>query len=191
MGPRRGPTLTLMLPTPIETPRLVIRRFVPDDAPFVLELLNEPGWLRFIGDKGIRTVEGARLYIERGPMKSYEAHGFGLSLVALRESGVPVGMAGLIRREGLDDVDVGFAFLERHMGRGYAREAAEAVIARGWEEFGLPRIVAITTPDNERSIRLLEAIGFRFERVFRMPGGDEDLNLYARERPPAAAAPAP
>jgi len=179
-----------MSPAPIETERLLIRRFNPDDAAFILELLNEPGWLRFIGDKGILTVEEARRYIERGPMASYEAHGFGLSLVALKESGVAAGMAGLIRREGLEDVDVGFAFLERHMGQGYAHEAAEAVVAQGWDRFGLARIVAITTPDNERSIRLLEALGFRFERVFRMPGGDEDLNLYAKERPSAAGSPA-
>ena len=174
----------------LETERLLIRPFTTDDGAFILELLNEPGWLRFIGDRGIRTVEDARGYIERGPMASYELHGFGLSLVALKESGAPVGMAGLIRREGLEDVDVGFAFLERHMGRGYAREAAEAVVAQGWEKFDLPRIVAITTPDNVRSIRLLEAIGFRFERVFRMPDDDEDLNLYAKERPAAAGSPA-
>ena len=173
---------------PIETERLLIRRFDLDDAVFILELLNEPGWLRFIGDKGIRTLEGARQYIERGPMASYEAHGFGLSMVALKESGLAAGMAGLIRREGLEDVDVGFAFLERHMGRGYAREAAEAVVAQGWDSFGLPRIVAITTPDNLRSIQLLEAIGFRFERQFQMPDDDEDLNLYAKERPAPTAA---
>lgn len=176
-----------MLPTPIETPRLLIRPFGPEDAAFILELLNEPGWLRFIGDKGIKTLEDARRYIERGPMASYVAHGFGLELVALKESGEAVGMAGLIRRESLEDVDVGFAFLERHMGRGYAREAAEAVVAQGWGAFGLPRIVAITTPDNERSIRLLEALGFQFERVFRMKGDDEDLNLYAKERPGGAS----
>ena len=172
---------------PLVTARLVIRPFTPDDAPFILKLLNEPGWLRFIGDRGIRSVEDARAYIERVPMTSYEKNGFGLSLVALKETGVAAGMAGLIRRDGLEDVDVGFAFLEEHMGRGYAREAAEAVVAQGWSAFALPRIVAITTTDNTRSIRLLEALGFRFERVFRMPDDDEDLNLYAMDRPGAPA----
>lgn len=176
-----------MTPEPIETPRLVIRRFTPEDAPFILKLLNEPGWLRFIGDRGIRSVEGARAYIESVPMASYEKHGFGLSAVEIKESGALAGMAGLIRREGLEHVDVGFALLEEHMGRGYAREAAEAVVAQGWSVFGLPRIVAITTTDNTRSIRLLESMGFRFVKVFRMPDDDEDLNLYAMDRPGAPA----
>ena len=178
-----------MFQRPIETPRLLIRRFTLEDDAFILELLNEPGWIRYIGDRNLKTLEDARGYLAKGPLASYEHHGFGLSLVSVKESGASAGMAGLIRRETLPDVDVGFAFLERHMGRGYAREAAQAVIAAGWEPLGLPRIVAITTTDNERSIHLLEGIGFSFERVFRLPDDDEDLNLYALERPGSAATP--
>lgn len=163
----------------LETERLRLRPIEPADAAFILELLNEPGWLRFIGDRGVRTLEAAHDYIRQGPAAMIERHGFGLLLVEHRGEGTPLGMCGLIKREALDDVDIGFAFLERHGRRGYAFEAASAVLAHAREVLGLARIVAITSVDNHASIRLLEKIGLRFEKVMKLPGGDEPINLFA------------
>ncbi len=150
-----------------------------DDAPFVLELLNDHDWIRFIGDRGVRTVEGARDYIEKGPAASYTKNGFGLYLTALKASGEPIGICGLIKRDTLEDVDVGFAFLPAFRGQGYALEASTAVMAYGRGTLGLTRIVAITVPENLSSIRLLEKLGLRFERTIRWPEDETDLSLYA------------
>ncbi len=168
----------------LETPRLALRELALADAGFILRLVNEPAWRRFIGDPGVRSLDGARAYVER-VRGSYARHGFGLWRVELKDGGTPVGLAGLLKREALDDVDVGFAFLEEHRGRGYATEAAGAVLAHGRRAFGLERVVAVASPGNAASIRVLEKLGFRFERMVALqPGGDE-VQLYAR--PPAAA----
>ncbi len=141
-----------------ETDRMFLRRLTVDDAEFVLALLTDPAWLRFIGDKGARTLEDARAYINNGPMAMYERLGFGLFVTERKSDGVPMGMCGLIKRDGLDDVDIGFAFLPAYRGRGYAFEAAAAVMDYGRNIVGLTRIVAITSPDNESSARLLEKL---------------------------------
>jgi RimJ/RimL family protein N-acetyltransferase len=166
----------------LETPRLELRHLSPDDGGFILELLNDPGWLRHIGDKGVRSLDDAREYIRNGPVAMYERAGHGLWLVQRREDGIPVGMCGLIKRDGLDDVDIGFAFLARHRGAGLALEAAQATLDYGYEVLGLPRIVAITSPANERSARLLERIGLRFERMIRMTPQSPELCLYVSSR---------
>lgn len=157
----------------LETDRLVLRRLAPDDAELILELLNQPSYLRFIGDKGVRTLDDARDYIRQGPMAMYERFGFGLYLTVLKDEGVPIGLCGLLKRDSLDDVDVGFAFLPRFWSKGYAFESASAVMAYGRSVLGLERIVAITVPDNESSIRLLEKLGMRFERTIRWEDGAE------------------
>jgi RimJ/RimL family protein N-acetyltransferase len=167
--------------TVLETERLRLRRLTPDDAPFMFELVTDPSWIEFIGDRGLRTHEDARSYIVEKYVADYERHGFGLYAVELKESGAPVGICGLIKREGLDDVDLGFAFLPRHTGLGYASESAVAVMAHGREALGIGRIVAITLPGNRRSIRVLEKAGLRFERLIRMPGDEDELALYAHE----------
>jgi RimJ/RimL family protein N-acetyltransferase len=164
----------------LETDRLVLRELTPEDAGFILRLLNEPSWLRFIGDKGVRTVEDARDYIVNGPMAMYARHGFGLWLVELRDAAVPIGMCGLIKRDSLEDVDLGYALLPEHWGKGYAREAAAASMAHGRDAVGLRRIVAFTDPDNEPSRRLLEDLGFAFERLFRLTGGVPESKLFGR-----------
>jgi RimJ/RimL family protein N-acetyltransferase len=166
----------------LETERLALRRLTSDDAPFMLELVTDPSWIEFIGDRGLKTVEDARAYIVDRYVGDYERHGFGLYLVALRETGEALGICGLIKRDSLDDVDVGFAFLPRHVGRGYASEAAVASLEYGWRDLGLRRIVAITIPSNRRSIRVLEKAGLKFVKTFRMAGDDEELSLYAVER---------
>jgi RimJ/RimL family protein N-acetyltransferase len=165
----------------LETDRLVLRRLALDHADFVLELVNDPSWLRFIGDKGVRTLADARGYIQDGPLAMYERHGFGLYRVELKEGAVPLGLCGLIKRDALDDVDIGFAFLPGFRGKGYAAEAASAVIAYGREVIGLERIVAITSPDNDSSIRLLEKLGLRFDRMLQLPGGDTETKLFVHE----------
>ncbi|MBC7929742.1 MAG: GNAT family N-acetyltransferase, partial [Rubrivivax sp.] len=149
----------------IETERLKLRRMLADDAEFILELLNEPSFIRNIGDKGVRTIADARLYILNGPRASYERFGFGLYLVELKESVAPIGICGLIKRESFADVDIGFAFLPRFWSKGYAFESASAVKAYGLETLGLRRIVAIANPDNDGSIRVLEKIGLKYERM--------------------------
>jgi ribosomal-protein-alanine N-acetyltransferase len=160
-----------------DTDRLRLRLLTPEDAPFILELLNEPAFIQNIADKGVRTLDAARGYILDGPMASYARHGFGLFAVERKESDCPIGICGLIKREGLDDVDIGFAFLERHWSKGYAVEAAAATLAYGLRDLGLPRIVAITAPDNQGSIQVLERIGMRFEGMLDLPkyGGENRL----------------
>jgi len=168
--------------TILETPRLRIRAFTVDDAPFAYELVNDPDWIRNIGDRNVRTLEDARGYLERGPIAMQEKHGFSLFAVILKESDVTIGMCGLIRREVLEDVDIGFAFLPAYRGQGYALESAQAVMDYAWGPLGLERLVAIVAPGNAPSIRLLESLGFTFERMMRLPNDDEDLRLYGRAR---------
>jgi len=149
------------------------------DCAFILELVNEPSWLRFIGDKGVKTQQDALRYIENGPMAMYKRRGFGLYIVELKDGREPVGICGLIKREGLDDVDLGFAFLPRFWRNGYAFESAAAVMAYGRTALGLRRIVAILSRDNHRSSKLLQRLGFFFERTVKLHPDDEELDLYA------------
>jgi len=152
-----------------------------EDSEFILELLNEPSWLRFIGDKGVRTLDDARDYILKSLVAMYERLGFGLYLTELKDEGVPVGMCGLIKRDSLEDVDIGFAFLPKFCGKGYAYESASAVMAYGKITFGLHRMVAITTPDNDGSARLLEKLGFNFERMVKLSDDGEEVCLFASD----------
>src|SRR5262245_37459408 len=150
-----------------QTERLVVRWLETDDAPFIVDLLNQPSWLRYIGDRGVKTLDDARRYLLEGPIEMYRRVGFGLYLLEQRDTREPVGMCGLIKRDTLDDVDLGFALLPQFWGQGYAFEAADAVLAYGRGAVGLQRIVAICTPDNESSVKLLERLGFRFEQMVR------------------------
>ena len=160
----------------IETSRLVVRRFSEDDAEFAVRLLNEPSFLRYIGDRKVRTIADARKYIREGPLASYTRHGFGLYVVELKDSRVPIGICGLLKRESLEDCDVGFAFLPQFWSRGYAFEAASAVLAEA-RAAGMKRILAITAPDNVASIALLEKLGFRFDRFARIDENGPELNV--------------
>ncbi|MDB6085318.1 MAG: Ribosomal-protein-alanine acetyltransferase [Gammaproteobacteria bacterium] len=168
--------------TVIECERLRLRELGLHDAPFILTLLNEPSFVRFIGDKGVRTLADAREYISKGPMDSYRRFGFGLYLAVLREGGVSIGICGLVKRETLADVDVGFAFLPEHRSKGYAVESATAVLAYGRETLGLKRIVAITARDNDGSIAVLEKIGLRLEGTITLVEGGPELALFGLPR---------
>ena len=165
----------------LETPRLVLRRLTSDDAPFILRLLNEPSWHRYIGDKGVRTLADARSYIESGPLEMYQRLGFGLYCVELKESGAPIGLCGLIRRASLENVDLGFALLPEFWAQGYARESSSGVLEYAVRVLGLQKVVAITSQDNFASAKLLERLGFRFERVAQLAVDAAEVNLYARE----------
>jgi RimJ/RimL family protein N-acetyltransferase len=163
----------------LETDRLNLRWLSTEDAEFILELLNEPSFLRFIGDKGVRTLDDARAYILNGPVDMYKRLGFGLYLTELKDGGVPIGICGLIKRDGLDDVDIGFAFLPKFWAKGYAYEAAAAVMTYGKDVLDLKRIVAITSPDNHGSAKVLEKLGMQFERMVRLSEGAEEVRLFA------------
>lgn len=163
------------------TERLVLRELREEDAEFMLALLNEPSFHQYIGDRGVRTVEEARGYIRNGAMASYAEHGFGLWLVLRKEDGVPVGICGLLKRETLVDVDVGFAIRPAYWRRGYAVEAGAAALEYGQESHGLRRVVAITQADNAGSIRVLEKLGLQFERRIEWPDATEGVLLYSRE----------
>jgi len=162
----------------LETERLILRRFVVEDAQFVLNLVNEPSFLRYIGDKKIRTLDDARQYILSGPVASYERHGFGLCLVELRDSHTPIGMCGLLKREELPEPDIGFALLPEFWNKGFAFEAAAAVLRDARERLGLQRVLAITSLDNEASIKVLQRLGFTFDRVTKLAADREQVKLF-------------
>jgi RimJ/RimL family protein N-acetyltransferase len=167
----------------IRSERLDLRELDLQDDEFILRLLNEASFLRFIGDKGVRTLADARDYISQGPMDSYRRFGFGLYLTSLRASGEPIGICGLVKREGLADVDVGFALLSQYCSRGYASESAAAVLAYGKQQLRLQRIVAITAPDNHASIAVLEKIGLTFERLIRLSEHSPQLKMFGPAGP--------
>ncbi len=165
--------------TTLSTARLRLRPMDEADAPFLLEILNEPAFIRNIGDRGVRTVEQAVTYMRERIIAQYERHGFGMGLVELTESGEPVGICGLIKRESLDDIDVGFSLLERYWSRGYAAEAATAVVNDARDVRKLARLVAIVAPHNTPSVRLVEKLGFHLEKKVRLTPDDDELLLFA------------
>lgn len=167
--------------TVLETERLSLRKLTIEDAQFILTLLNEPSFIRYIGDKQVRNVEDAEAYILNGPVASYERNAFGLYLVQLRESYTPVGMCGFLKRAELPDPDIGFAFLPEFWRKGFAFEAAAALLQDARARLKLQRILAITSLDNEASIKLLERLGFRFERVTQLAADREQVKLFATD----------
>jgi RimJ/RimL family protein N-acetyltransferase len=162
-----------------ETERLKLREFSREDAPFLLELLNTPEWIKFIGDRNVRTIDEARDYASNRLISSYHRFGFGLYMVQLKKSSIPIGMCGLVRREALEDVDLGFAFLPEYTGLGYAREASTAAMDVARKKVKSKRLVAITMVDNSHSINLLQKLGFNFEKTVNFPGEDQTLMMYA------------
>ncbi|MBK8552197.1 MAG: GNAT family N-acetyltransferase [Ignavibacteria bacterium] len=163
----------------ITTERLTLSHVSSEDAEFILELLNTPGWIEFIGNKNVKTLPDAENYIQRVLIKSYEEFGFGLYLVKLKAGNIPIGICGLIKRKALEDVDIGFAVLPSYSGKGYAYESAAATLSFAKTEFGLKKIAAITNKDNVSSIRLLEKIGLKFEKTIIFPGEEKELMLFA------------
>jgi RimJ/RimL family protein N-acetyltransferase len=173
----------------LDTDRLSLRHLEAADAAFMLQLLNDPSFIRNIGDRGVRTEQAARQYTLDGPIASYQRHGYGLYLVELKSTGEPAGICGLVKRDYLEDPDIGFAFLPAYWHQGYAFESAVAVKAHAFDVLHLPRLLAITSPGNSSSIRLLEKLGLGFQRMITPPGRDEVLRLFSIERAPPPQAP--
>jgi RimJ/RimL family protein N-acetyltransferase len=165
----------------LATQRLNLRRLCVEDAAFMLGLLNQPAWLRFIGDRGVSTVEQARNYIINGALQSYARFGFGFYLVELKVAGTPIGICGLAKRDYLTDVDLGYALLPQFWAQGLAREAAAGVLDLARNVLQLRRLVAITTFDNDSSIRVLDKLGFSYERAIVHPETAERLKLFSVE----------
>lgn len=165
--------------TVFETERLRLRYFTLDDADFIIRLLNTPGWLEFIGDRNVKDKEQAENYLRNGAFKSYELNGFGLSMVEIKDGNIPIGMSGILRRDELDNPDIGFAFLPEYMGRGYALEISSALMKYAKDELKMEKILAITLPHNKPSIRLLEKIGLSYQKHFSFPGTREELMLFS------------
>jgi len=168
----------------LRTARLQLRELAPRDAPFILGLLNEPSFIQNIGDRGVRTLEDAHAYLVNGPIASYTRHGFGLYLVELAGTERPIGICGILQRDALPDPDLGFAFLPAYWGQGFAFEAAAEVRRYARTELGVGRLLAITNPQNDPSIRLLEKLGFRFEGMMRLENDETELKLFADEHEP-------
>jgi RimJ/RimL family protein N-acetyltransferase len=166
----------------LETDRLILRELCVDDAPFMLELLNDPDFLGNIGDRKVRTLDDARAHIEEKYLAHYARHGFGIYLVARKSDGASIGMCGLVKRDALDDIDIGYAMLPAYRRRGHALEAARATIEYAFGSLGLHRVVALTWLHNDASSNLLDRLGMKYERTIRLAEGVDESRLFAMER---------
>jgi [ribosomal protein S5]-alanine N-acetyltransferase len=162
----------------LETERLILRKFTLDDAPFMLELLNTPSWLQFIGDRNVHTIEDAENYLKNGTLKSYQEHGFGFYAVIEKEGGQTIGMCGLIKRDSLPNIDIGFAFLPNLISKGFGYESASATLDYALNVLKIKRIIAIVNPDNEKSIGLIKKIRMQFEQMIKFGNEDKELMLF-------------
>jgi RimJ/RimL family protein N-acetyltransferase len=167
-----------------ETPRLVVSEFQQSDASFILQLLNTKGWLKYIGDRGVKDIRTAERYIADRLRKGYAEQGFGFWKVSLKETGKPIGMCGLVKREALEDVDLGFAFLPEHEGKGFGYEAASATMKYAQNVRRIKKLVAITVEYNEASIALLKKLGFTYDKRCKLAEDDEELLLFQIELTP-------
>ncbi len=163
----------------LETERLILRKFTLADAPFMLELLNTPAWLQFIGDRNVHSIEDAENYLKNGTLKSYQEYGFGFYAVIEKSSELTIGMCGLIKRDTLPDIDIGFAFLPNLISKGFGFEAASATIDYALNVLKIKRIIAIVNPDNEKSIGLIKKIGMQFEQMIKLGDEEKELMLFA------------
>ena len=163
----------------LETKRTILREVVESDAAFMLDLLNQPSFIKYIGDRNVRTVEEARDFIENRYRQSYRDNGFGLWTVELKGDGTPIGICGFVKRDTLPDADIGFAFLPQFCGQGFALESAAGVMNYGREKLKFKRVLAITTQFNESSGKLLERLGFKFEKLTKQPHDPEELKLFS------------
>lgn len=164
----------------LSTSRLHLKPIILEHANFILELVNTPLYLQFIGDRNIRTSEDAKAFITNGPHKSYRENGYGLYCVLLKETAKPIGMCGLLKRDFFADPDIGFAFLPEAMGKGYAQEIAAATLEYAQTTIKLKRVIAFADPENGRSVNLLEKMGMRFQKRFKHPDDGKELVLYEK-----------
>jgi ribosomal-protein-alanine N-acetyltransferase len=162
----------------LETDRLALRKLTLEDAPFLLRLLNTPLFIKYIGDRGVKNLDDACAYLTKAPMRSYDVFGFGMYGVELKTTGDLIGLSGLVNREGLDYIDLGFAFLPEYGGNGYATESAQGVLEYARDELKVPKLVGITSPENAASIRVLEKIGMVYEGVVPLPREGDPVKLF-------------
>ncbi len=163
-----------------ETERLRLDHLTEDDAAFAVKLMNDASYIRNIGDKNVRTLEHARDYLTNGPIASYAHHRFGLNRVTLKATGAVAGMCGLLRRDGMQDVEIGYAFLPEFWSKGYAAEAVAGVLRTAVTLHGLQRVIAVVSPDNAESIRLLEKLGFAFDGMVVLPGATTAIKKFTK-----------
>lgn len=164
-----------------QTNRLQLSKITVDDAPFILELMNSPDWIKYIGDRNVRTVEDAENYLKNRTLKSYDTHGFGFYKIQVKAENLkPIGTCGLVKREELDDVDIGFSLLPDYEGKGYGFEASNEILKLAKNKFKLKKISAITLPSNVNSIKLLEKLGLSYEKKVKPFEDDEELLLFAK-----------
>lgn len=168
----------------LQTARLRLRHFERRDAAFILELLNEPSWVANIGERHVRDLAQAEAWIEEKLVAVYARLGFGFWAVERQEDGALLGMCGLIRRDTLPAADLGYAFVPRAWGRGYAREAAAACLHHARAALGLAEVLAITGPDNQASQRLLADLGFTLRETTVLAGETRQTQVWVA---PAAA----
>lgn len=164
----------------LETERLILRQFTLDDAAFILEFVNTPTWLQFIGDRNVHSIEDAEKYLLNGSMKSYVENGFGFYAVIDKESEKAIGMCGLIKRDTLPDIDIGFAFLPNLISKGFGYEIASATLDYAFNVLKIKRIVAIVNPENEKSIGLIKKIGMQFEEMIKFGDEAKELMLFGK-----------
>ena len=165
----------------LETDRLVLTRLTLEDAPLMLSVWNDPAFIRYVGDRGIRTLAEARSALRDGALKLYADYGYGPYRMCRKTDGDSVGICGLFRRDGLEDTDIGFSTLPHYCGQGFGYEAACAVIEHARVDARLSRLTALVSPENAASVRLIEKLGLIFEKMIRMPGEDSDVCLYAMQ----------
>ena len=163
----------------LETERLALREFSLSDADFIIQLLNTESWIKYIGDRNIKSTVDAENYLSNGPIKSYKENGFGLYRVELKTNQAPIGMCGIIKRDSLEFPDIGFALLPEHMGKGYGFEITKATLFYAKETLRIPIVLAITLPANQTCIKLLEKIGFKYVKRFIFPKESEELLRYS------------
>lgn len=164
----------------LETERLRLRKMTLDDAGLMLAVWNDPAFVRYVGDRGIRTTEDAQDAMQKGALHLYDTYGYGPYRIALKDGDTPIGICGLFRRDGLDEPDIGYSTLPDFCGKGYAFEAATAVVAYAHAELTLERLIAIISPGNEASLSLIRKLGFEFERMHTMPNDDDEICIFGK-----------
>ncbi len=162
----------------LETKRLILSKFSVKDAPFFYTLVNDPAWMRFIGDRNVKTIADAEKYLIDKIIPSYVKHGFGFYVVSSKEDNTPIGMSGLVDRNGLDHIDVGYAFLPQYRGKGYAYEATKAVLDYAKNILKIDPVVAITNEKNTKSIQLLKRLGLHYDKLIQLPHDNEKCRLF-------------
>ena len=163
----------------LQTNRLLLEEITFEDAPFVIELLNNPTWLQYIGDRNVHTIPEAHSYIQRSYIHAYKKYGFGMYKMVLKDTQLPIGMCGLVKRNYLKHHDIGFALLPTYQRKGYTYEAASAVMNYANQTLQIHSIYAFTSRDNIASQNLLKKLGLQFEKYIKIPNDEEILMLFS------------